>query len=152
MTLQLGILFALLCAIGSNLAFFFKHRGACSAPSVDIRRPLHTAAELWSSKWFAIGMGVGGLAWLLHVAALALAPMSTVQAVVAGGVALIAVMADRIFGMKVGTPPVVGPGPDRRRPRAARRHDAGADRLARLLLARPDDRLRGRRCSASARC
>jgi uncharacterized membrane protein len=46
-------------------------------------------------------MGVGGLAWLLHVAALALAPMSTVQAVVAGGVALIAVMADRIFGMKV---------------------------------------------------
>ena len=84
MTLQLGILFALLCAIGSNLAFFFKHRGACSAPSVDVRRPLHTAAELWSSKWFAIGMGVGGLAWLLHVAALSLAPMSTVQAVVAG--------------------------------------------------------------------
>lgn len=101
MTLQLGILFALLCAVGSNFAFFLKHRGVCAAPSVDIRRPLKTAAELWSSRWFAIGMGVGGLAWLLHVAALSLAPMSTVQAVVAGGVALIAVMADRIFGMRV---------------------------------------------------
>jgi uncharacterized membrane protein len=101
MTLQLGILFALLCAVGSNFAFFLKHRGVCAAPSVDIRRPLKTAAELWSSRWFAIGMGVGGLAWLMHVAALSLAPMSTVQAVVAGGVALIAVMADRIFGMRV---------------------------------------------------
>ena len=101
MTLQLGILFALLCAVGSNFAFFLKHRGVCAAPSVDIRRPLKTAAELWSSRWFAIGMGVGGLAWLLHVAALSLAPMSTVQAVVAGGVALIAVMADKIFGMRV---------------------------------------------------
>lgn len=102
MTLQLGILLALLCALGSNLAFFFKHRGACAAPAVDIRRPLRTAAALWSSKWFAVGMGVGGLAWLLHVAALSLAPMSIVQAVLAGGVALIAVMADRLFGMHVG--------------------------------------------------
>ena len=101
MTLELGILFALLCAVGSNFAFFLKHRGVCAAPTVDIRRPLKTAGELWSSRWFAIGMGVGGLAWLMHVAALSLAPMSTVQAVVAGGVALIAVMADRIFGMKV---------------------------------------------------
>ena len=31
MTLHLGILLALLCAVGSNLAFFFKHRGACEA-------------------------------------------------------------------------------------------------------------------------
>jgi drug/metabolite transporter (DMT)-like permease len=102
MTLQLGILFALLCAIGSNLAFFFKHRGACTAPAVDIRHPLRTAAALWRSKWFAIGMLVGGGAWLLHVAALSLAPLSLVQAVLAGGVALIAVMADRVFGLEVG--------------------------------------------------
>lgn len=102
MTLQLGILFALLCAVFSNLAFFYKHRGACSAPSVDIRHPLRSAADLWRSKWFAIGMGVGLFAWILHVAALALAPLSVVQATVAGGVALIAVMADRVFGMQVG--------------------------------------------------
>ena len=47
-------------------------------------------------------MGVGGLAWVMHVVALSLAPMSLVQAVLAGGVAMIAVMADRIFGFHVG--------------------------------------------------
>lgn len=103
MTLQLGILFALFCAVFSNLAFFYKHRGACSAPRVDISHPLRSAADLWRSKWFAIGMGVGLLAWLMHVAALTLAPLSVVQAVIAGGVALIAVMADRVFGMTVGS-------------------------------------------------
>ena len=101
MTLQLGILLALLCAFASNLAFFYKHRGARAVPQVSIAHPLRSAAALWSSKWFAIGMLVGGGAWVLHVAALALAPLSMVQAVVAGGVALIAVMADRMFGLRV---------------------------------------------------
>jgi drug/metabolite transporter (DMT)-like permease len=102
MTLQLGILLALLCAVGSNLAFFFKHRGACEACAVDIRHPFRTAKSLWSSKWFAGGMLIGAGAWGLHVAAIALAPLSVVQAVLAGGVALLAVMADKLFGMKVG--------------------------------------------------
>jgi drug/metabolite transporter (DMT)-like permease len=102
MTLHLGILLALLCAFGSNLAFFFKHRGACEACAVDIRHPLRTAKSLWSSKWFAGGMLVGAAAWGLHVAAISLAPLSVVQAVLAGGVALLAVMADKLFGMKVG--------------------------------------------------
>jgi drug/metabolite transporter (DMT)-like permease len=102
MTLQLGILLALLCAFASNLGFFFKHRGCCEAPRVDIRHPLRTAKGLWSSKWFAIGMGVGGGGWVLHVAAISLAPLSVVQVVLSGGVVLIAVMADRLFGFEVG--------------------------------------------------
>lgn len=102
MTLQLGILSALLCAVFSNLAFFYKHRGAQTVSRVDIRHPLRSAADLWRSKWFAIGMLVGLFAWILHVAALSMAPLSVVQAVVAGGVALIAVMADRVFGINVG--------------------------------------------------
>lgn len=102
MTLNLGILLALLCAVATNLGFFYKHRGACAAPSVNIRRPLRSAAGLFRSRWFLIGMLVATGAWIFHVAALALAPMSVVQVVMAGGVALIAVMADRMFGMKVG--------------------------------------------------
>jgi drug/metabolite transporter (DMT)-like permease len=102
MTLQLGILLALLCAFASNLGFFFKHRGCREAPRVDIRHPLRTAKGLWSSRWFAIGMGVGGGGWLLHVAAISLAPLSVVQVVLSGGVVLIAVMADRLFGFEVG--------------------------------------------------
>ena len=100
MTLHLGILLALVCAFASNLAFFFKHRGARQACKVDIRHPLKTAVSLWSSKWFAIGMGLGAGAWILHVAAISLAPLSIVQAVLSGGVALLAVMADKIFGIE----------------------------------------------------
>ena len=102
MTLHLGILLALICAVASNLAFFYKHRGACEACAVDIKHPFRTARSLWSSKWFAAGMIIGAGAWGLHVAAISLAPLSVVQAVLAGGVALLAVMADKLFGMKVG--------------------------------------------------
>jgi len=102
MTLHLGILLALLCACASNLAFLYKHRGACTACAVDIRHPLRTAHSLWSQRWFAIGMAVGGGAWLLHVAAITLAPLSVVQAVLSAGLVLLAVMADRLFGFSVG--------------------------------------------------
>jgi len=102
MTTNLGILLALLCAFVSNLAFFYKHRGACAAPQVDIRHPFRTARQLWSSRWFAIGMLVAIGGWLLHVAAMAFAPLSVVQVALAGGVVMIAVMAERIFGFEVG--------------------------------------------------
>ncbi|MEA2254576.1 MAG: hypothetical protein QOG35_621, partial [Solirubrobacteraceae bacterium] len=102
MSLHLGILLALLCAFATNLGFFFKHRGACAASAVDVRHPLRSAKALWSSKWFAVGMGVGAVGWMLHVAAISLAPLSVVQVVLSGGVVLIAVMADRLFGFEVG--------------------------------------------------
>jgi drug/metabolite transporter (DMT)-like permease len=102
MTLQFGILLALLCAFASNLAFLYKHRGCCTACAVDIRHPLRTAISLWSQRWFAVGMLVGLGAWLLHVAAISLAPLSVVQAVLSGGLVLLAVMADRLFGFSVG--------------------------------------------------
>jgi drug/metabolite transporter (DMT)-like permease len=102
MSLYLGIIIALLCAFASNLAFLYKHRGCCTACAVDIRHPLRTAISLWSQRWFALGMLVGLAAWLLHVAAISLAPLSVVQAVLSGGLVLLAVMADRLFGFSVG--------------------------------------------------
>jgi multidrug transporter EmrE-like cation transporter len=102
MTIQLGILLALICAFVSNLGFFFKHRGACQCAKVDIRHPFRTTRNLYASKWFAIGMGIATSAWLFHVAALAMAPISVVQVVLSGGVVMIGVMADRLFGVKVG--------------------------------------------------
>jgi hypothetical protein len=101
-TLDLGILLALACAFVTNLGFFYKHRGANEAPTVSVRHPLRSARELYSSKWFTLGMIIATGSWGLHVAALALAPMSMVQVALAGGVVLIAVMADRLFGFPVG--------------------------------------------------
>src|SRR6476469_528675 len=102
MTLQLGILLALLGAVASNMGNFLKHRGCQTVVAVDIKHPIRSAMALWRSKWFAIGMGVGGFAWALHVAAISMAPLSVVQVVLAGGVVLIAVMADKMFGFEVG--------------------------------------------------
>jgi drug/metabolite transporter (DMT)-like permease len=102
MTVQLGIALALLCAISTNLGFLYKHRGANRAADVEWRHPLKSGAALFRSKWFAIGMGVAVVAWLFHVAAMALAPLSIVQAVISGGLVLLTVLAERFFGFTVG--------------------------------------------------
>jgi hypothetical protein len=102
MTLDLGILLALLCAFVANLGFFYKYRGANDVPKVQVMHPLRSARALYSSKWFTLGMITATASWGLHVAALALAPMSVIQVSLAGGVVFIAVMADRMFGFHVG--------------------------------------------------
>ncbi len=103
MTLQLGILLSLFCALATNVAFLLKHRGACAAPDVSLRHPIASAVGLFRSKWFAIGMLVALVAWTFHVAALALAPLSMVQAIIAGGLVFLTVLAERWFGFTVGT-------------------------------------------------
>src|SRR5207302_9964120 len=57
---------------------------------------------LFGSRLFAIGMAIATGAWLFHVAAMSMAPLSLVQAVLAGGVVLLAVLAERLFGLKIG--------------------------------------------------
>jgi drug/metabolite transporter (DMT)-like permease len=100
--LELGIVLALACAAATQLGFLCKHRGATSAPPVDARRPLKSARSLFASKWFAVGMAVAAGAWILHVAALAMAPLSTVQAVMSTGVVMLAVLGAKLFGQVVG--------------------------------------------------
>jgi drug/metabolite transporter (DMT)-like permease len=102
MTPFFGILAALACALATNVGFLYKHRGACAAPAVDMRRPLWSAAGLFRSRLFAIGMVIASCAWLFHVAAMSLAPLSLVQSVLAGGMVLLAIMAERVFGLKIG--------------------------------------------------
>jgi len=102
MTVQIGLLLALGCALATNLAFLWKHKGAVQAPDVDFRHPVRSATGLFSSKWWTIGFAVALGAWILHVAALALAPISLVQAVISGGLVFLAVLADRCFGFQLG--------------------------------------------------
>jgi drug/metabolite transporter (DMT)-like permease len=97
-----GLALALACALATNVAFLFKHRGAVLAPAVRVRHPLRSAAGLFRSKWFTIGWAVAVGAWVLHVAALALAPLSIVQAVLSGGLVFLAVLAERYFGFHLG--------------------------------------------------
>ena len=77
---------------------------------MDLRHPLRSGVGLFRSRWFAIGMLVAVGAWLLHVGALALAPLSLVQAVISGGLVFLTVLADRFFGCTVGTRQWLGVG------------------------------------------
>jgi multidrug transporter EmrE-like cation transporter len=96
-----GLICALFSALGTNLSFLFKHRGAVSAPEVDMRHPLRSAIGLFRSRWWSIGWGVAAVAFALHVGALALAPISIAQAVLAGGLVFLAVLAERFFGFQL---------------------------------------------------
>jgi drug/metabolite transporter (DMT)-like permease len=97
-----GLALALACAVATSVSFLLKHRGAVLASPVRVRHPLRSAVDLFRSRWFAVGWIVAVGAWVLHVGALALAPLSIVQAVLSGGLVFLAVFAERFFGFRLG--------------------------------------------------
>jgi multidrug transporter EmrE-like cation transporter len=100
-SVQLGLLMAFVTAFMSVLGFLLKERGAVLAAPVEWRRPLASTVALFRSPMFALGCVVATTSWGFHVAALALAPISLVQSVIAGGLVLVTVLADRVFGHDV---------------------------------------------------
>lgn len=99
--MEIGIGLAAAVALLTNLASLLKHRGCQSAQPVRITRPLSSARGLAGSPWFLAGWGLAAFAWLIHIAALSLAPISIVQAVLAGGAITLAVLSQRFFGERV---------------------------------------------------
>ena len=101
MTVQLGLLLAVATALTSIVGFLYKHRGSVAAPPVEFSRPIASSIALFSSPWYVLGIVVALGSWGLHVAALALAPISLVQATIAGCLVFLTVLADRVFGHAV---------------------------------------------------
>jgi drug/metabolite transporter (DMT)-like permease len=100
-TLFLGLVLAGLSALVTQIGFLLRHRGAVAAPAVELRHPLRSAIALFRSKWWTIGYALAVVAYVLHVGALTLAAMSLVQAVLAGGLVVLAVVAERFFGFQL---------------------------------------------------
>jgi hypothetical protein len=100
-SVQIGLLLALATAFASVLGFLYKHRGAIESPRVDMRRPLRTSLALFRNPWYTLGIVVAMAGWGFHVGALALAPISLVQATIAGGLVFLTVTADRLFAHEV---------------------------------------------------
>lgn len=107
---ELGLILALGCALISGVSLLCKHRGANRAPDVVFSSPLRSASALFRSGWWSIGFGLAALAWGFHMAALSMAPLSLVQAVIAGGLAMLALPARRWFGISIGPREVLGLG------------------------------------------
>jgi multidrug transporter EmrE-like cation transporter len=106
----LGLALAGLSALASNVGFLLRHRGAVAAPPVDARHPMRSAVDLFRSRWWTIGYALAVVAYVFHAGALALVAISAVQAVLAGGIALMAVIAERFFGFKLGARQWLGVG------------------------------------------
>jgi drug/metabolite transporter (DMT)-like permease len=101
LSVQLGLLLAVATAFCSIVGFLYKHRGAVESPAIEWRRPVRSSLTLFRSRWYVLGLVVATGSWGLHVAALSLAPISLVQSVIAGGLVLLTVVADRLFGFRV---------------------------------------------------
>lgn len=96
MELALGLVLAVLSSVAINGGYALQHASASALPPLTLRRPVHSLALLFRSGRWAVGFfaGVGG--WVLYVIALALAPLSLVQAASAGGIIVLAIGGPRL--------------------------------------------------------
>src|SRR5918995_4363503 len=101
LSVQLGLILAVATALASIVGFLYKHRGAVESPNVDWKRPLWSSLVLFRSRWYALGVLIAMAGWGFHAAALSLAPISLVQATIAGGLVMLTVVADRFFAHRV---------------------------------------------------
>src|SRR6187200_1014595 len=100
-SVQIGLLMAVATAFFAVVGFLYKHRGAAASPPIEWQRPVRTSLALFRNRWYVLGIVIAIGSWGFHVAALALAPISIVQSVIAGGLVLLTVTADRAFGHSV---------------------------------------------------
>lgn len=82
------------CAL--NLGYLLQHDVASSLPPLSVRRPIVSVRSLLAERRWVIGAGAQAGGFVLYVVALALAPLSLVQAVAAGGIGILAVMVSQI--------------------------------------------------------
>jgi hypothetical protein len=101
LSVEIGLLLALATAFSSVVGFLYKHRGAVESPAVEMGQPVRSSLRLFRSRWYVLGIVVATASWGLHVGALSLAPISLVQSVIAGGLVLLTVTADRLFAHEV---------------------------------------------------
>jgi hypothetical protein len=92
-----GLGLALLASLSQGAGYLCQHLSADERPPVSARRLRRTLVSMLSTPWWRVGLLLGAAGFLLHLSALALAPISLVQAFVAGGLAFTVPMAARLF-------------------------------------------------------
>jgi hypothetical protein len=94
-TVAAGLALALASAFALNWGWIVQHGAARQLPRLSARRPFGSLRALFGHRRWLVGFLVGILGWAAYVAALAFAPLSLVQAVSAGGIGVLAVLAHR---------------------------------------------------------
>jgi hypothetical protein len=92
---SLGLALALASAFALNWGWVAQHGAASAMPPLRVRAPIASLRLLFASGRWLLGFFVGLVGWALYVVALGLAPLSLVQAVSAGGIAILALLVHR---------------------------------------------------------
>lgn len=91
-----GLVLALASAVVINLAYLRQHDAAAGLPALSARHPIHSVGLLFGDRAWLLGFGMESGGFLLYVAALALAPLSLVQSIAAGGIGVLAFASARV--------------------------------------------------------
>jgi len=107
---QTGV--ALVLALASttltNIAYLLEHDAAAALPTLSLRRPLHSVQALLTDRSWLLGFALEGAGFALYVVALALAPLSLVQSVAAGGIGILAFVSARMSHRQLGRTELAG--------------------------------------------
>jgi hypothetical protein len=103
-----GLLLAFASAVVINLAYLQEHRAAAALPALSIRRPLQSIRLLLGDRSWLIGFAMESVGFLLYVAALALAPLSLVQSIAAGGIGVLAFASARLAKRRLARVEIAG--------------------------------------------
>ncbi len=90
-TLIIGLLLALASTTLVSLSYLREHGAVAGLPALSLRQPAHSVKLLLRSRRWLIGFGMESAGFGLYVVALALAPLTLVQSVAAGGIGILAV-------------------------------------------------------------
>src|SRR5262245_20096469 len=108
MQIALALVITLVSACLLNLGYLLEHSVASKVPPLSLRRPIASLRSLLGNPRWLLGFGSEAVGWLLYVLALALAPLSLVQAVAAGGIGILAVMSARFTRVPLTTHERIG--------------------------------------------
>ena len=94
--LLLGFVLAIASSLALNAGYLLQHVGGAAAPPVDARAPIATVRGLLRSPLWVLGTATDVFGSLLHIGAIAVAPLTLVQAFSAGGLALVVPASSRL--------------------------------------------------------
>ena len=103
-----ALLLALASTTLTNVAYLREHDAAAALPALSLRRPLHSVQALLTDRSWLAGFALETGGFALYVAALALAPLTLVQSVAAGGIGILAFVSARMSRRRLGRHELVG--------------------------------------------
>jgi drug/metabolite transporter (DMT)-like permease len=104
----IALLLALASTTLTNVAYLREHDAAAALPALSLRRPLHSAEALLTDRSWLVGFALESGGFALYVAALALAPLTLVQSVSAGGIGILAFVSARFSRRRLGRHELAG--------------------------------------------